>query len=87
MKLSQLPRKAAALPVSFYRYCISPLFPGCCRFYPTCSAYAREAILVHGLVKGGLLALYRILRCQPLCRGGHDPVPPKRVSRLPEDAF
>lgn len=83
MKLSHLPRALALAPIAFYQYCISPLFPGCCRFYPCCSAYARQAILSHGLFRGGALALYRLLRCQPLGKGGFDPVPtPKhQISR------
>lgn len=73
-------RKLAAAPIRFYQCCISPLFPGCCRFYPTCSAYAREAILTHGVVRGCFLALLRLLRCHPLCAGGYDPVPAKKAS-------
>ena len=73
-------RKLAAAPIRFYQYCISPLFPGCCRFYPTCSAYAREAIMTHGVIRGGFLALFRLLRCHPLCAGGYDPVPVKKAS-------
>jgi putative membrane protein insertion efficiency factor len=83
MTLSLLIRKLAVLPVRFYQYCISPLFPGCCRFSPTCSAYACEAVLTHGLCKGSLLALWRIARCQPLCRGGFDPVPAPRREKRP----
>ncbi|MBR4072513.1 MAG: membrane protein insertion efficiency factor YidD [Clostridia bacterium] len=65
--------------INFYRRNISPLKRSCCRFEPTCSAYAIEAIRLHGAFKGSLLAAYRILRCNPLCRGGYDPVPePKR---------
>ncbi|RMH02336.1 MAG: membrane protein insertion efficiency factor YidD [Planctomycetota bacterium] len=65
-----------------YRRFLSPLFgSGKCRFVPTCSQYAEEAIEVHGVVKGSLLACWRILRCQPLCRGGYDPVPLKKDSR------
>ncbi len=60
-----------------YQNCISPLFPPACRFTPSCSEYARQAVLAHGVLKGSLLALWRILRCQPLCAGGHDPVPPR----------
>ena len=70
-----LPRKLAVIPIRFYQYCISPLFPARCRYYPTCSAYAREAVLVHGVLKGGLLAGLRILRCHPWSAGGYDPVP------------
>ena len=47
----------------------------CCRFIPTCSQYALEAIQKYGAIKGGFLALRRILRCNPLCKGGYDPVP------------
>lgn len=64
--------------IGFYRRCISPVKGGaCCRFEPSCSAYALEAVEVHGALKGVLLALGRVLRCNPLCRGGFDPVPPK----------
>lgn len=62
----------------FYRKHISPHFPATCRYYPTCSTYAVEAIEVHGAAKGSLLALWRLLRCNPLSKGGYDPVPPKR---------
>ncbi len=62
--------------VDFYRARISPLLPPLCRFEPSCSAYAREALLRHGAAKGTLLAIWRVLRCNPLCRGGFDPVPP-----------
>lgn len=75
-KLSLLAYLMLAL-VHFYRYVISPLIGPRCRFYPTCSTYALEAIKVHGAVKGGWLALKRILRCNPLSEGGEDPVPPK----------
>ena len=68
-------RKLAVAPIRFYQYCISPLFPARCRYYPTCSAYAREAVLVHGIGKGGIMALLRIVRCHPWSAGGYDPVP------------
>lgn len=58
----------------------SRLGPPVCRFRPTCSGYAVEAIQTHGVIKGTLLAMWRILRCNPWCRGGEDPVPPKRRS-------
>lgn len=65
----------------FYRTHISPHLPPMCRYYPTCSRYAIEAIEVHGALRGGLLALWRLLRCNPLSPGGYDPVPPKREKR------
>ena len=61
--------------VRFYRRAISPLFPGCCRYIPTCSQYAVTAIERYGAWKGGWMALWRILRCNPFSRGGYDPVP------------
>ncbi len=63
------------LLVRFYRSCISPLLPPSCRYYPTCSAYAMEAIERYGARRGGWMALRRILRCHPFHRGGYDPVP------------
>ena len=65
----------------FYRRHISPHLPPMCRYYPTCSRYAIEAIETHGALRGGLLALWRLLRCNPLSPGGYDPVPPKREKR------
>ena len=58
-----------------YRILISPLFPPTCRFVPTCSQYAIEAIEKIGIFQGSWLTLQRILRCNPFCRGGYDPVP------------
>jgi len=60
-----------------YQLVFSPFFGGQCRFYPTCSAYAREAIEVHGAFRGTWLAVRRILRCGPWHPGGPDPVPPR----------
>ena len=64
--------------IRFYQKYISPLFPPMCRYYPTCSHYALEAIQVHGAFKGSALALCRLLRCNQLFKGGYDPVPPKK---------
>lgn len=61
--------------VRFYRYAISPLMGPSCRFHPTCSAYALEAIERHGATRGSMLALRRIGRCHPWSDGGYDPVP------------
>ena len=69
-------KKLFLLLIRFYRRCISPCFPACCRFNPTCSAYAYEAINKHGALKGGFLALKRFLRCHPFYKGDPwDPVP------------
>ena len=62
----------------FYRTKISPLKPPMCRYYPTCSEYAVEAIETHGAFFGSLLAIRRLLRCNVLFPGGYDPVPPKK---------
>lgn len=64
--------------VIFYRKFISPLKPPTCRFYPTCSAYALEALEKHGAVRGSVLAARRIVKCHPFHPGGIDPVPPPR---------
>ena len=79
---SQQPSLAVRLlsyPVKFYRACISPLLPPSCRFTPTCSQYALEALRVHGALKGTWLTIWRLLRCNPFNRHvGYDPVPPRR---------
>lgn len=62
-------------PIIFYQKAISPFTPASCRFTPTCSEYARQAILRHGPIKGLLLAAWRILRCNPWGGSGYDPVP------------
>jgi putative membrane protein insertion efficiency factor len=62
--------------IRFYRTFISPALPPSCRYTPSCSAYALEAIEMHGAGRGSWLALRRLLRCHPFHAGGHDPVPP-----------
>ncbi|AIQ59795.1 membrane protein insertion efficiency factor YidD [Paenibacillus borealis] len=71
-------RRTVQAPIRVYRRFISPLKPATCRFYPTCSAYALEAIEVHGPLKGSWLAARRIARCHPFHPGGLDPVPPRK---------
>ena len=68
-------KKAMLGAIRFYRGAISPYTPAACRFTPTCSAYAQEAIEKYGALKGGRLAARRILRCHPFHPGGYDPVP------------
>jgi putative membrane protein insertion efficiency factor len=68
-------------PVRVYRRMLSPILPPSCIYTPTCSAYAEEAIIVHGPIKGGIMALKRILRCHPWHRGGYDPVPPEEKTK------
>jgi putative membrane protein insertion efficiency factor len=60
-----------------YRFAISPLYGQVCRYHPSCSAYALEAVTVHGSIKGSWLAVSRLARCNPWARGGYDPVPPQ----------
>jgi putative membrane protein insertion efficiency factor len=61
--------------IKFYQKNLSHLKKPCCRFFPTCSEYAVEAVEKHGVVKGCLLSFWRIIRCNPFCKGGYDPVP------------
>lgn len=68
--------RMAVLCLRGYKKFVSPLLGQRCRFYPSCSDYMREAIERFGLLKGGWLGIKRLLRCQPFCEGGHDPVPP-----------
>jgi len=67
------------LPVRFYQRFISPLLGNRCRFAPSCSQYAMEALRVHGVFRGTALAVWRILRCNPFGRSGYDPVPPRKT--------
>lgn len=74
-KVRQLLLHLCITLIKLYRYCISPLLGDHCRFYPSCSAYTEEALIQHGLLKGGLFSLKRLLRCHPWHPGGIDPVP------------
>lgn len=68
-------RKLFVLPIKIYQIYISPLFPPTCRYTPTCSTYTIQAIERHGVLRGGLLGAWRILRCNPFFKAGLDPVP------------
>ena len=70
-------KKIFIAPIKFYKKFISPLLGNHCRYLPTCSEYMMQAIEIHGAVKGLILGIWRILRCNPWAKGGYDPVPPK----------
>ncbi len=70
-------KKIFIAPIKFYKKFISPLLGNHCRYLPTCSEYMMQAIEIHGVVKGLILGIWRILRCNPWAKGGYDPVPPK----------
>lgn len=72
---SLLGKRALIALIKIYRYMLSFLLGNCCRFQPSCSTYAEEAITIHGCLQGSYLALRRILRCHPWHQGGLDPVP------------
>jgi putative membrane protein insertion efficiency factor len=72
------------LPIVAYRRWVSPALPARCRFHPSCSAYALEAIATHGALRGLRLAVWRLLRCHPFHPGGYDPVPPVPPRRSAE---
>jgi putative membrane protein insertion efficiency factor len=75
MNVKNLPMKGMLVMLRFYKREISPMLPPCCRYTPTCSEYAMQAVEKYGAVKGGWLAAKRILRCHPFHEGGYDPVP------------
>lgn len=77
------PARTALALIRVYQLIFSPLFAGSCRFVPSCSAYAAEAVERHGAARGLWLAGRRVARCHPLCRGGLDPVPEAREARRP----
>jgi len=77
-------RRILTAPIRFYRRFLSPFKPPMCRFTPTCSQYAVEAIETHGVLKGTLLATWRVLRCNPFGKCGCDPVPPHGAWKSPD---
>ncbi|MBA2942128.1 membrane protein insertion efficiency factor YidD [Paenibacillus sp. CGMCC 1.16610] len=78
-------KRTMQAPIHFYRKFISPLKPPTCRFYPTCSQYALEAIEVHGPLKGSWLSMKRICKCHPFHPGGIDHVPPRAEKLIHND--
>ena len=80
-KLCSIPARVLIFFIRIYQLCISPWLPCRCRFTPTCSHYAVEALKKRGFWVGSMLTVWRIMRCQPFCRGGYDPVPEKRLRK------
>ncbi len=80
--ISSLIKKFMIFLIRTYQLTLSPRFShGACRYTPTCSQYMLEAIEIHGVIKGTLMGLLRIARCNPLFKGGYDPVPPKKEKK------
>ncbi len=78
--------RVLVLAVRLYQLTFASVFGGRCRFTQSCSAYAIEALREHGAWRGGGLAVWRVVRCSPMCSGGHDPVPQSRLARRVCDA-
>ncbi len=78
--MGQLAKRAVLYLLRGYKWAISPMFPPACRYVPTCSEYATEAVDRFGVGRGGAMALWRLLRCHPFAKGGYDPV----VRRMPQ---
>src|SRR5699024_10393795 len=79
--LRWLPIRILQAPIVLYRAIVSPLIGPRCRFAPTCSEYALQALALHGPIRGTWLAIRRVTRCHPLNPGGYDPVPPRKPGR------
>ena len=82
--IARLPQRVLILLVRAYRLLLSPWLGSSCRFEPTCSAYALEALQRHGAAAGSYLTAARLLRCHPWCAGGHDPVPARHLFSFPD---
>ncbi|HET7206831.1 MAG TPA: membrane protein insertion efficiency factor YidD [Terriglobales bacterium] len=72
--MKQFAKAAVLRGLRGYKWLLSPMLPPACRYVPTCSEYAMEAVEIHGVLRGGTMAVWRLLRCHPLARGGFDPV-------------
>jgi uncharacterized protein len=81
-RLSSLARAVVVAPIAVYQHAISPAIPRRCKYEPTCSRYAVEAIREYGILRGLMLAGWRLLRCNPWSNGGYDPVEAQRVFRM-----
>ena len=79
--MRRLPQRAVLLLLRAYKWAISPMLPPACKYVPTCSEYAMEAVERYGAVRGGFMAAWRLLRCHPFAKGGYDPV----VKRTTQD--
>lgn len=79
--MSRAARWAAMLPLKAYRLLVSPLTGRRCKYEPSCSAYASNAIGTYGVVRGAMLAFWRVVRCNPFSKGGYDPVSAQKVFR------
>jgi hypothetical protein len=75
--MNQISKAAALMLLRTYKYAVSPMFSPACRYVPTCSEYATEAVEHHGVLRGGWMSLVRVLRCHPLAKSGYDPVKSK----------
>ena len=75
MTLQTLAQSCCIGAIRAYQHVLAPILPASCRFYPSCSEYAIEAVRRHGAFRGSVLAARRLARCQPFCKGGYDPVP------------
>lgn len=84
-RLARAGRAVAVAPIVVYQRVISPAIPQRCRYYPSCSRYAVEAIREYGILRGLVLAGWRVLRCNPWSDGGYDPVEAQRVFRVGAD--
>jgi uncharacterized protein len=76
-------RQAVLAPIRAYQRFVSPALPRRCKYHPTCSAYAVQAIETYGILRGAVLATWRLLRCNPFSHGGYDPVAAQRLFRAP----
>ena len=79
--MSTIARRVALAPVRAYQRVISPMLPARCKYHPTCSAYAVQAIETYGILRGAVLAAWRVLRCNPFSHGGYDPVSAQTLFR------